>query len=160
MIIREAVKEDYDPVWEIFSHVIQTGDTYVFDPGTPKEHLARHWFAPYMKTFVAEEKGRIVGTYIIKPNQIGLGSHIANCSYMVHPDARGMGTGGALCEHSVGYARRSGYRAIQFNIVVSTNTTAVRLWQKYGFSIIGTIPGGFNQTGKGFVDAYIMFRPL
>jgi len=160
MIIREAAKQDYDAVWEIFSRVIRTGDTYVFNPETKKEDLSKHWFAPYMKTFVAEVSGRIVGTYIMKPNQIDLGSHVANCSYMVHPDDQGKGIGNALCEHSLKKAAQLGYRAIQFNIVVSTNTAAIRLWEKHGFRIIGTIPEGFNHKTLGLVDAYIMYREL
>ncbi len=160
MKIREATQRDYDSVWDIFSSVIRTGDTYVFDPNTRKDALSKHWFASYMKTYVAEEQGDVVGTYIIKPNQIDLGSHIANCSYMVHPKAQGKGVGNALCEHSLETARKLGYRAIQFNIVVSTNQVAVRLWEKHGFRIIGTIPNGFNHTTLGYVDAYIMYREI
>ncbi len=160
MLIREAHLQDYDAVWSIFHQVIQTGDTYVFDPNTRKEDLAKHWFAPYMRTYVAEDKGDILGTYILKPNQIDLGSHIANCSYMVHPQAQGKGVGKLLCEHSIQNAAHLGFNAIQFNLVVSTNTTAVHLWQKFGFTIIGTIPKGFRHLRLGFVDAYIMFKEL
>jgi len=117
-------------------------------------------FAANMKTFVAEKNGLARGTYIIKPNQVGLGSHIANCSYMVHPDHQAMGIGKLLCEHSLKYAKDIGYRAIQFNLVVSTNTAAVKLWKKYGFEIIGIIPEGFNHQDLGYVDAYIMFKEL
>ncbi|MFT3901599.1 MAG: GNAT family N-acetyltransferase [Niabella sp.] len=162
MYIRKADKEkDYDKVWEIFSRVISTGDTYVFDPDTPKEELDKHWFADYMDTFVAvDEADEILGTYIIKPNQIGLGNHIANCSYMVNPAHQGKGTGKLLCQHSINFAKEKGYSGIQFNIVVSTNKAAVSLWQKFGFGIIGTTPKGFRHKSLGMVDTYIMFKDL
>lgn len=160
MELREATNSDYDAVWEIFSQVIQTADTYVFDPKTPKADLQKHWFASYMQTFVVEENGEILGTYIIKPNQIDLGNHIANCSYMVSPKAQGKGVGKMLCEHSIQTAIQTGYLGIQFNIVVSTNTVAVALWKKFGFEIIGTTPGGFRHAQLGFVDTYIMFKDL
>ncbi len=160
LTIRKAVKTDYDPVWDIFSQVIQTGDTYVFDPRSPKSDLEKLWFAPNMQTFVAEENGVVVGTYILKPNQIDLGNHVANCGYMVSPGARGHGIGEKLCLHSLEVARASGYKAMQFNIVVSTNTGAVRLWEKCGFRIIGTTPNGFRHAALGLVDTYIMYRQL
>lgn len=160
MIIRAATLNDYEQVWEIFSAVIKKGDTYTFDPDTPKNELATYWFAPNMKTFVLEDGGDILGTYVLKPNQPGLGSHIANCGYMVHPAAQGKGIGKLLCRHSIETARQLGYKAMQFNIVISTNTVAVALWQKFGFSIIGTIPNGFKHLKLGFVDAYIMYKEL
>lgn len=160
MHIRKAIDQDRHEVWEIFTAVIQTGDTYVFAPDTPKEDLDKIWFAPYMETYVLEDNGEILGMYVIKPNQIDLGSHIANGSYMVHPKAQGRGIGNLLCEHSLIEAKRFGFKAMQFNIVVSTNKVAVKLWQKHGFEIIGTIPEGFNHLELGYVDAYIMFRKL
>ncbi|MFT2009708.1 N-acetyltransferase family protein [Pontibacter sp. 13R65] len=160
MIIRKATAADTAGVWEIFREVIQAGDTYVFDPATPQEDLQKHWFAPYMYTYVAEEGGHIIGTYILKPNQIDLGAHIANGSYMVHAGFRGRGVGEALCLHSLQEARQLGFRAMQFNIVVSTNTQAVKLWQKMGFSIIGTVPEAFQHQELGLVDAHIMYRKL
>lgn len=158
-MIRKAKPVDYDLVWEIFHRVIQTRDTYVFDPNTPKTDLLKHWFAPNMHTYIYEEQGDILGTYIIKPNQIGLGSHIANASYMVHPDAQGKGIGQQLGEHSLKMAKSLGFLAMQFNIVISTNTAAIRLWEKLGFEIIGTTPNGFRSP-SGLVDTYIMHRRL
>ena len=161
MNIRRAdVEADYDKVWDIFKKVISTGDTYVFDPNTPKDSLQKHWFAEYMDTFVAVDDQEIIGTYIIKPNQIDLGDHIANCSYMVHPKYHGRGAGKLLCEHSINFATEKGYLGIQFNIVVSTNEAAVKLWQKFGFDIIGITPKGFRHKDLGYVDTYIMFKDL
>ncbi|NJB84337.1 L-amino acid N-acyltransferase YncA [Lewinella marina] len=160
MHLREATPADHDAVWDIFHAVIRTGDTYVYPPDTPRADLQRYWFADYMHTFVVEAEGEVVGTYIIKANQPGLGDHVANCSYMVGERARGRGVGKLMCEHSIEFARRSGYRAIQFNIVVSTNVAAVKLWQQFGFRIIGTTSQGFRHATRGLVDTYIMYREL
>jgi len=159
--IRKATTDDFGAIWEIFKEVIKTGDTYVFDPNTPKIDLNNNWFAPYMDTFVAvDENNDVLRTYIIKANQIDLGNHIANCSYMVHPKSHGKGIGKLLCQHSIDYAKESGYLAIQFNIVVSTNRAAVALWEKLGFNIIGTTPKGFRHQTLGLVDTYIMYKEL
>lgn len=160
MHIRKAIDQDRHEIWEIFTAVIQTGDTYVYAPDTPKEDLEKYWFSTNMETYVLEENEEILGTYVIKPNQVDLGSHIANASYMVHPKAQGKGIGNLLCEHSLAEATRFGFKGMQFNLVVSTNKVAVKLWQKHGFEIIGTIPEGFEHQELGFVDAYIMFRKL
>jgi len=160
MTIREASANDIDAIWEIFENVVKGGDTYAFAPDTTKEEFLNIWFAPVMKTYVAEDDGRIIGSYFIKPNQPGLGAHIANCGYMVHTDVRGKGTGRQMCEHSLIVAKQLGYKGMQYNIVVSTNIKAVELWKKVGFRIIGTIPGGFKHLQLGYVDAYIMFREI
>ena len=160
MNIRKATEIDIDQVWKIFSKVIETGDTYVFSPNTPKTDLKKHWFSDYMETYVIEDNGQILGAYIIKPNQIDLGNHIANCSYMVSPNAQGKGIGKKLCEHSLKIAKENNFEGIQFNIVVSTNKGAVELWKKYGFEIIGTTSKGFRHPELGFVDTYIMYKDL
>ncbi|NNF00650.1 MAG: GNAT family N-acetyltransferase [Pyrinomonadaceae bacterium] len=152
--------KDEEEIWEIFRRVIATGDTYVFDPDTSRQEFPALWFGEKMHTYVAETDEGIHGTYIMKPNQIGLGSHVANAGYMVHPGAQGMGIGTKMCEHSLIEAKRLGFRAMQFNIVVSTNVGAVRLWERFGFEIIGTSPGAFNHRTEGFVDAHIMYRKL
>lgn len=159
-MMRKATTEDYNKVWEIFYAVIQTEDTYVFHPQTPKTALQKYWFAPYMHTYVYEEAGKILGTYVVKRNQLDLGSHIANASYMVHPNAQGKGIGKQLCQHSLEIAKEKGFIGMQFNIVVSTNVAAVKLWQKFGFAIIGTTPKGFRHRELGLVDTYIMYKEL
>jgi L-amino acid N-acyltransferase YncA len=158
--IREASAHDQDDVWEIFRAVVATGDTYVFDPATPREEALAYWFQPGTRTYVAESEGRIVGTYILRPNRPGLGSHVSNAAFMVSPSARGLGIGRAMGEHCLDEARRLGYRAMQFNFVVSTNEAAVKLWQRLGFAIVGTLPGAFRHRTRGFVDAYVMFQTL
>jgi L-amino acid N-acyltransferase YncA len=159
--IRPAVQANGDAIWRIFHAVIAPGDTYVFDPQMPREEALAYWLRPYTHTYVAEtDEGQLVGTYILKPNQPSLGSHVANAAFMVSPGARGYGVGRRMGEHSIAEARRLGFRAMQFNFVVATNQAAFKLWQRLGFQIVGTLPGAFRHASHGFVDAYVMFRSL
>lgn len=158
--IRAASEKDFNEIWRIFKAVIIKGDTYVNSPKTSKQKPRAKWLAKDSKTFVAEINQKIVGVYLIKPNQIDLGSHIANASYIVDENARGAGVGKALALHSIASAKEFGYHAMQFNFVVSSNAAAVKLWQSVGFKIIGTIPKAFNHKTLGYVDAYIMFLEL
>jgi ribosomal protein S18 acetylase RimI-like enzyme len=160
MNVRRANEADEDAIWEIFRAVIAPGDTYVFDPDMSREEALAYWFRADTQTYVAESDGRMVGTYILKPNQPALGSHVANAAFMVSPSARGLGVGRRMGEHCLDEARRLGFRAMQFNFVVSTNEPAVHLWQQLGFRIVGTLPGVFRHSQRGFVDAYVMFRTL
>jgi len=156
--IREATAGDRDAIWDIFREVVTARDTYAFDPGMSRHDALGYWFQADTRTYVAESRGRILGTYILRPNQSGGGSHVANAAFMVAPDARGQGIGRAMAEHCLSEARLLGFRAMQFNFVVSTNDSAVRLWQKLGFKIVGTLPGAFHHPEKGYVDVYVMFR--
>ena len=159
-IIRPANRSDEDAIWQIFQAVVSPGDTFAFDPQTSREEALAYWFGPRTLAYAAEIEGAVVGSYILRPNQPGLGDHVANAGYMVSSAARGKGIGRRLGEHSLLEAKRLGYRAMQFNFVVSTNTGAVRLWQNLGFRILGTIPNSYRHARLGFVDAYIMFRDL
>lgn len=158
--IRRAVEKDFDDIWPIFQEVAQRGDTYVFPTDIPKEEAYPQWFASYINTYVALVDDQICGTYIIKPNQIGLGSHVANGSYMVDDSIRNRGVGRAMCEHSILEARELGFKAMQFNMVISTNERAVALWKKFGFEIVGTLPKAFQHKEKGLVDVYVMYKWL
>jgi len=159
MIIRKAKEGDYETVWNILETVIQQGETYAYE-ALSKTDLPSLWFAPSMKTYVAVETDQVLGTYILKPNLPGRGSHIANASYLVTEASRGNGIGDALCKHSIQTARELGYEGIQFNLVVSSNTSAVALWERNGFQIIGTIPKGFRHRKLGLINAYIMYLDL
>jgi len=159
-MIRPAGQTDEDAIWSIFHAVVAPGDTYVFDPHMSREQALAYWFGPDTHTYVAESDGQVVGTYILRPNQPALGSHVANAAFMVSPLARGSGVGKRMGVHCLAEARRLGFRAMQFNFVVSTNEPAVRLWQQLGFRIIGTLPGAFRHSQRGFVDAYVMFQAL
>src|SRR5436190_15809370 len=142
-MIRPATRDDDDAIWSIFHAVVAPGDTYVFEPEMARDEALSYWFQPDTHTYVAEHDGRVVGTYILKPNQPGLGSHVANAAFMVSPSARGRRVGRRMGEHCLEEARRLGFRAMQFNFVISTNEAALRLWQELGFRIVGTLPGAF-----------------
>ena len=158
--IRKATPEDSNQIWGIITEVISKGDTYTFDPITPKEVMLDYWYGKDKHTYVATANGIVVGTFILKDNQPGLGSHIANGSYMVAEKASGKGIGKAMGEFSLAEAKRIGYKAIQFNIVIKSNTRAVHLWQKLGFEIIGEIPDTYRHKVNGLTNAYIMYRRL
>ena len=158
--LRQAKASDSDSIWNIFHAVVASADTYVFDPAVSRDEALAYWLDSSTRCYVAERDGSIVGTYILKPNQPGLGSHIANAAFMVALSARGLSVGRTMGEHCLGEARRLGFRGMQFNFVVSTNRAAVRLWQDLGFRIVGTLPGVFHHSRDGFVDAYVMFRSL
>lgn len=158
--IRTATDADRDAIWKIFHEVVSAGDTYAFHPDTAREEALDYWFRADTHTYVAEQDRQIVGTYVLRPNRPGLGAHVSNASFMVAPTARGLGVGRAMGEHCLSEARRLGFRAMQFNFVVSTNELAVHLWQDLGFKIIGTLPGAFRHSEKGYVDVYVMFRSL
>lgn len=160
MEIRTAETADWDAVWEIWHAVVKEGTTYVYSPDTSKEEAFALWTKPPAVPYVAVEGGQVVGAYIIKPNQPGLGSHVANASFMVAADQAGKGIGRAMGLHALEEARRAGYLAMQFNIVVSTNTRAVALWQSIGFGIVGTVPQAYRHSAQGLVDIYIMHRFL
>ena len=160
LAIRKAVPGDHDQIWEIIKEVISKGDTYAFDPDSSKETMLDYWCGDDRHTYVATDNGEIQGTFVIKDNQPGLGSHIANAGYMVTEKAAGKGIGKAMGEFSLEEAKRLGYTAMQFNIVVKSNTRAIQLWQKLGFMIIGEIPDAFKHKQNGFTNAYIMYRKL
>jgi len=160
LIVRKAEPEDFDAIWQIFHTVVSRGDTYTFDPKTTKEEARAIWMSPQAWTYVATLDGVVVGTYFMRRNQPGLGSHVVNAGYMVKPEEQGRGIGRAMCEHSLQEATGLGFLAMQYNIVVSTNENAVALWKKMGFEIVGTLPKAFRHLQLGLVDAYVMHRFL
>jgi GNAT superfamily N-acetyltransferase len=160
MIIRPSRPEDAEPIWDILRPTLRAGETYAVSPDLSREEALAYWFSPAHEVFVAEEDGRVLGTYYMRANQPGGGRHVANCGYMTAPAAQGRGVARAMGEHSLEHARRRGFKAMQFNFVVSANERAVSLWQRLGFSIAGTLPGAFEHPRLGFVDVYVMFRAL
>ena len=159
--IRRYQTEDWPAVWAMLHRTFAAGDTYAYSPESTEIEVHKVWIGTPLATYVAcGGDGSILGTYILKANQPGLGSHVCNCGYVVAAEARGHGIASALCEHSQSEARAAGFRSMQFNLVVSTNEGAVRLWQKLGFNIVGTLPGAFRHKVHGYVDAYVMFKQL
>lgn len=160
MNVRRASETDFNAMWPIFRAVVATESTYLFAPDTSREDAFAYWFGPGVASYVAEVEGRIVAMYKLVANQRDLGSHVANASFMVDPLHWGRGVGRALGLHCLTEARRAGFLAMQFNFVVSTNEAAVALWQKLGFSIVGTLPKVFRHRERGLVDAFVMHRFL
>jgi ribosomal protein S18 acetylase RimI-like enzyme len=159
MIVRAADDRDADAIWNILEPVIRAGETYTLPQNMTREAALAYWHAPAHEVFVAED-GNIVGTYYLRANQMGGGSHVANCGYMTAAHASGRGVARAMCRHSLEHAKKRGFRAMQFNFVVSTNERAVRLWQSLGFEIAGTLPDAFEHPSLGPVDAFVMYRAL
>lgn len=159
--IRQAKPQDAEELWALFREIIVAGESFVQDDTTTEEEGLNYWMRPDATTYVAVDvKDRVVGAYVLRRNQPGRGSHIANASYMVAPECRGEGIGRALCADSIAEAQRQRYRGIIFNCVVSTNFRAVEAWRMMGFEIIGMAPGAFKHKTKGYVDTYIMFKGL
>jgi L-amino acid N-acyltransferase YncA len=158
--IRHAAPEDADAIWAILEPVIRAGEAYALPLDMPREQALEYWCATGNWVFVAEEDGRVVGSYFLHANQKGGGAHVANCGYATAGCALGRGVAGAMCAHSLEFARSQGFRAMQFNFVVSTNEAAVHLWRKFGFAEVGRLPGAFLHPRLGFVDALVMWRDL
>lgn len=134
------MSEDFDQIWPIFHEIAAAGETYAYDRDTSREQAMKLWLQVPRKTYVFEEGGKILGTYFVKTNQAGPGAHVCNCGYMVSSAARGRGLATAMCKHSQEVAKELGYKAMQFNIVVSSNEVAVKLWSKLGFATVGKLP--------------------
>lgn len=160
MSIRLARSEDAAAIWSIIGPTIRAGETYTLDPDMPEADALAYWMGTDKETFVLEEDGSILGSYFMRPNQAGGGAHVCNCGYITSSTAIGRGVARRMCQHSIDHARARGYRAMQFNFVVSTNERAVRLWQSLGFEIVGRLPLAFNHPTRGYVDALVMFRTL
>ena len=161
MTIRPYQDQDWPSVWRIIKPVFRSGETYAFSPDITEEQASLVWIEKPEITFVAVGSDEeILGTYYIKPNQPTLGAHVCNCGYIVAEQARGRGIASEMCEHSQREAATRGYRAMQYNLVVSTNDIAVQLWEKHGFDIIGTLPESFRHASLGYVDAHVMYKQL
>src|SRR5688500_8107969 len=158
--IRDAREGDDAAIWRILEPIIRDGSAYALPPTMSEQDALRYWRAPRHEVFVAESRGEVVGTYYMRPNQAGGGAHVANCGYVTAPWAVGRGIARAMCAHSLDHARSRGYRAMQFNFVVSTNDRAVRLWQSLGFEIVGRLPAAFRHPVHGYVDVLVMYQLL
>jgi ribosomal protein S18 acetylase RimI-like enzyme len=166
VIIRRAEERDRDAIWGILEPVIRAGETYTLPRDLERPQALDYWFAPGHEVFVAEGAGvddgdgDILGTYFLRANQHGGGDHVANCGYMTATRAAGRGVARRMCAHSLERAGERGFRAMQFNFVVSTNHRAVRIWESFGFETVGRLPGAFLHPTVGYVDALVMFRMI
>lgn len=160
MNIRLATKEDRPVVWSIIEPVIRSGETYALDPDMGRGDALDYWFGADKATFVAEGDEGVLGTFYIRTNQAGGGSHICNCGFITSANATGKGVARRMCEYSIEYAKLKGYLGMQFNFVVSNNHRAVDLWKSLGFDVVGRLPKAFNHPSEGYVDALVMFKSL
>lgn len=162
MKVRVATDADWDDIWPIWHAIVAAGETYVWAPETNRDEGRRLWMLPPPAEVLVleDDDGRLRGSAVVKPNQPGLGDHVANASFMVDPGAQGRGVGRRLAEVVLERARVAGYQAMQFNAVVSTNVAAMRLWTSLGFAIVGTVPGAFRHPRLGLVDLHVMHRSL
>lgn len=160
MDIREATKDDWRAIWPIFHNIVAAGETYAYEINTTQDQAEKIWLEAPQKTYVAVVGNEILGTYYLKTNQAGPGSHVCNCGYMVSSQARGKGLATSMCEHSQKMALELGYQAMQFNFVASSNKGAIRLWSKLGFETVGRLPKAFKHPKLGYIDALVMFKCL
>jgi ribosomal protein S18 acetylase RimI-like enzyme len=158
--IRAATETDRETVWAMLEPVIRAGEVFALPVEMTREQALEYWFADGNLVFVAEEDGQLLGAYYLRANQKGGGSHVANCGYLTAGRSLGRGVAGAMCAHSLEFAKSVGFRAMQFNFVVNTNEAAVHLWRKHGFEVVGRLPGAFQHPSLGFVDVLVMFREL
>ena len=159
-MIRPAIEGDQEAIWAILEPMIRRGDTYTLPRDMTRLQAIEFWFAPGHEAFVWEEQGAILGTYFLRANQRGGGAHVANCGYVTATAAEGRGIARAMCRHSLERAKERGFRAMQFNFVVSSNTRAVELWKGLGFEVVGCLPGAFEHPELGFVDALVMYKQI
>ena len=159
MLIRTATDADDAAIWALLRDVFRAGETYAVDPDISRDAALAYWRGG-AGCYVVEQGGEIVGTYYIKTNQPGGGAHICNCGYIVSPAARGQGLAAQMCAASQDQARALGYRAMQFNFVLESNASAVRLWHRLGFETVGTIPDAFAHPILGLVRAFVMYKAL
>jgi ribosomal protein S18 acetylase RimI-like enzyme len=160
MWIRTATRQDDEAIWRILEPVLRAGETYTLPREMSREDALAYWFSPGHVVFAAEDDGSVLGTYYLRANQQGGGGHVANCGYMTAHHATGRGVARAMCMHSLDVASQRGFRAMQFNFVVSTNERAVRLWISLGFETVGRLPEAFLHPTLGYVDALVMYRAL
>ncbi len=160
MTIRLATDDDKDSIWAILEPMIRRGETYPLPREMSKEQALEFWFATGNETFVWQDGRAIFGTYFLRANQRGGGAHVANCGYVTATGSEGQGIARAMCQHSLERAKERGFRAMQFNSVVSANKRAVNLWKSLGFEVVGRLPGAFQHPEQGFVDALVMYQKL
>lgn len=159
--IRPFEPADWPGLWALLEPVFRAGETFPHDPAITEAEAQLAWVEQSQAVMVAVDATcALVGTYYLRPNSLALGAHVANAGYVVAKHCRRQGIGSRLCQHSLQAARRLGFRAMQFNLVVSTNSAGLRCWQRNGFQVVGTLPEAFRHKQLGYVDALVMIQPL
>lgn len=160
MQIRPATDADDAALWALLEPVFRAGQTYALEREIGRAEALAYWCGGSHRVFLAEAGGAALGSYYICPNQRGGGAHVCNCGFVTAPEAQGRGVARAMLAHALDTARQTGYRAMQFNFVVASNTRAVALWQSAGFEVVGRLPLAFHHPQLGPVDALVMFKTL
>jgi len=158
--IRPMTPADFEHFWPTFQAIVAARETYAFDPAMSQEQARQLWLELPLHTLVAEEDGQLLGSYYLKANAAGPGSHVSNCAYMVCEGARGRGVARLMCEHSQRLAHEQGFLAMQFNSVVASNEVAVALWHALGFETVGRLPHAYRHARLGLVDCLVMYKWL
>ncbi|CUX82524.1 MAG: GNAT family acetyltransferase [Roseibaca calidilacus] len=158
LVIRPAGAADHNALWAMLEPVFRAGDTYAVDPAIDRAAALQFWCGGTHAAYVAEQDGTALGSYYLCPNQQGGGAHVCNCGFVTAPAAQGQGVARAMLDDALARAKAEGFRAMQFNFVVETNTRAVATWQRAGFDIVGRLPGAFLHPTEGYVDALVMYR--
>src|SRR5262245_56644268 len=127
MLIRPARHDDAAAIWSILEPIVRAGDTYALDPQMSEADALTYWLAPEKETFVVDAEGSILGTYYMRPNQAGGGSHVCNCGYMTSPNATGRGIARLMAQHSLDNGRARGYRGMQLHFIYSHVQGSVRM---------------------------------
>ncbi|MGN6101526.1 MAG: GNAT family N-acetyltransferase [Devosia sp.] len=160
MLIRPAEPDEWPKIWAMLEPAMREGETLALPRDGSEADGRAYWASPEKRNFLAVEGDAVLGSSYIRANQQGGGAHVANCGYLTSPAARGRGVARALCAHSIDWCRAQGFRAIQFNFVVSTNEPAVHLWHSFGFEVLARLPGAFLHPRHGYVDALVMWKSL
>lgn len=160
LTIRAATPSDDPAIDALISPVFAAGETYAVDQSTTGAAAVAYWHSGGRAVYVAERGGQVIGTYYLRPNGEGRAAHVCNCGYITDPEARGQGIASSMLAHSLDEARIAGYRAMQFNFVIATNTGAIALWAKWGFETVGRLPDVYDHPTRGLVDALVMYKHL
>ena len=158
--IRPATEDDADALWSMLEPAIRAAEVFALPSDMTREAALAYWFAEGHSVFVAEDQGVVTGSYYLQANQRGGGAHVCNCGYLTAAQSQGRGVARAMCEHSLQFGKTQGFRAMQFNFVVSSNAAAVHLWTQCGFRVLARLPGAFLHPRLGYVDALVMWQDL
>lgn len=159
--IRPFLPDDWPAIWSVLEPVLRAGEAYAVPTDISEDEAFAFWVEKPASSYVMlDDQENYLGTYFLKTNAPGPGSHVCNCGYIVAEHARGRGLADSMCRHSMEEAKRMGYRAMQYNLVVATNLGAIKVWERNGFEVIGTLAGAFEHPEYGYVDAHVMYRWL
>lgn len=160
MQVRAITKDDHDVLWSMLEPVFRAGDTYAINPDISKADAIRYWISADAGSYFIEDESGVLGTYYLKTNAAGGGSHVCNCGFITSRDSGGKGVARNMLDDALARAKTVGYKAMQFNFVLANNTRAIDIWQRAGFDTVGQLPNAFDHPQDGMIDALVMFKTL